>query len=134
MLEVLKGKYVGVLQGFIQEVYVNDCWCSQGVDVVVYQNQDLIYLDFVVGCLDVVLQDEVVVSEGFLKQFVGKDFVFVGLFVKDKKYFGDGIGIGLCKDDVELKVVFDKVLGEMCKDGIYDKMVKKYFDFNVYGD
>ncbi|MBA1119836.1 histidine ABC transporter substrate-binding protein HisJ, partial [Escherichia coli] len=27
-----------------------------------------------------------------------------------------------------------KALGEMRKDGTYDKMAKKYFDFNVYGD
>lgn len=55
MLDLLKGKYVGVLQGLIQEVYVNEIWCSKGVDVVVYVNQDLVYFDLVVGCLDVVL-------------------------------------------------------------------------------
>ena len=65
---------------------------------------------------------------------IGKDFAFAGPSVKDKKYFGDGTGIGLRKDDAELKAAFDKALGEMRKDGTYDKMAKKYFDFNVYGD
>nr|6XKS_A Chain A, Histidine ABC transporter substrate-binding protein HisJ [Salmonella enterica subsp. enterica serovar Typhimurium]6XKS_B Chain B, Histidine ABC transporter substrate-binding protein HisJ [Salmonella enterica subsp. enterica serovar Typhimurium]6XKS_C Chain C, Histidine ABC transporter substrate-binding protein HisJ [Salmonella enterica subsp. enterica serovar Typhimurium] len=54
--------------------------------------------------------------------------------VKDKKYFGDGTGVGLRKDDTELKAAFDKALTELRQDGTYDKMAKKYFDFNVYGD
>ncbi|STV56893.1 lysine/arginine/ornithine ABC transporter substrate-binding periplasmic protein [Klebsiella pneumoniae] len=46
------------------------------------------------GRLDAALQDEVAASEGFLKQPAGKDFAFAGPSVKDKKYFGDGTGIG----------------------------------------
>ena len=53
---------------------------------------------------------------------------------KDKKYFGDGTGVGLRKDDAELTAAFNKALGELRQDGTYDKMAKKYFDFNVYGD
>ena len=41
----LKGKHVGVLQGSTQETYANENWRSKGVDVVAYQNQDLIYSD-----------------------------------------------------------------------------------------
>ena len=118
-LESLKGKHVGVLQGSTQEAY---------------QNQDLIYSDLAAGRLDAALQDEVAASEGFLKQPAGKDFAFAGPSVKDKKFFGDGTGIGLRKDDSELKAAFDKALADMRKDGTYDKMAKKYFDFNVYGD
>ena len=73
-------------------------------------------------------------SEGFLKQPAGKDFAFAGSSVKDKKYFGDGTGVGLRKDDAELTAAFNKALGELRQDGTYDKMAKKYFDFNVYGD
>ncbi|MRF92799.1 histidine ABC transporter substrate-binding protein HisJ, partial [Klebsiella quasipneumoniae] len=29
---------------------------------------------------------------------------------------------------------FNKALNELRQDGTYDKMAKKYFDFNVYGD
>jgi lysine/arginine/ornithine transport system substrate-binding protein len=104
------------------------------VDVVAYQNQDLIYSDLAAGRLDAALQDEVAASEGFLKQPAGKDFAFAGPSVKDKKFFGDGTGIGLRKTDGELKAAFDKALAEMRKDGTYDKMAKKYFNFNVYGD
>ena len=73
-------------------------------------------------------------SEGFLKQPAGKEFAFAGASVKDKKFFGDGTGVGLRKDDTELKAAFDKALKELRADGTYDKMAKKYFDFNVYGD
>ena len=130
----LKGKHVGVLQGSTQEAYANDNWRSKGVDVVPYQNQDLIYADLTAGRLDAAFQDEVAASEGFLKQPVGKEYAFAGPSVKDKKYFGDGTGVGLRKDDTELKAAFDKAFDSLRKDGTYDKMAKKYFDFNVYGD
>ncbi|WP_297202633.1 lysine/arginine/ornithine ABC transporter substrate-binding protein ArgT [uncultured Pluralibacter sp.] len=130
----LKGKHVGVLQGSTQEAYANDNWRSKGVDVIPYQNQDLIYSDLTAGRLDAALQDEVAASEGFLKQPAGKAFAFAGPSVKDKKYFGDGTAVGMRKDDAELKAAFDKAFAELRKDGTYDKMAKKYFDFNVYGD
>lgn len=133
-LDSLKGKHVGVLQGSTQEAYANAEWRPKGIDVVAYANQDLIYSDLSAGRLDAAFQDEVAASEGFLKQPAGKDFAFAGPSVKDKKYFGDGTGIGLRKDDTELKAAFDKALAEMRKDGTYDKFAKKYFDFNVYGE
>ena len=114
--------------------YANDNWRNKGIDVVAYQNQDLIYSDLAAGRLDAAFQDEVAASEGFLKQPAGKEFAFAGPAVKDKKYFGEGTGIGLRQSDTELKAAFDKAFDELRKDGTYDKLAKKYFDFNVYGD
>ena len=133
-LASLKGKHVGVLQGSTQEAYANGEWRVNGVDVIPYANQDLIYADLVAGRLDAALQDEVAGSEGFLKQPAGKDFAFAGPAVKDKHYFGDGTGIGLRKNDTELKAALDKALAEMRADGTYDKLASKYFNFNVYGN
>ncbi|AFJ46339.1 lysine/arginine/ornithine ABC transporter substrate-binding protein ArgT [Shimwellia blattae] len=133
-LASLKGKHVGVLQGSTQEAYANEKWRAEGVDVVAYQNQDLIYSDLSAGRLDAALQDEVAASEGFLKQPAGKDFAFAGPSVKDKKYFGDGTGVGLRKEDAELVSAFNNALDTLRKDGTYDKMAQKYFNFNVYGD
>lgn len=133
-IESLKGKRVGVLQGTTQETFGNEHWAPKGIEIVSYQGQDNIYSDLTAGRIDAAFQDEVAASEGFLKQPAGKDYAFAGPSVKDKKYFGDGTGIGLRKDDAELKAAFDKALGELRKDGTYDKMASKYFNFNVYGD
>jgi histidine transport system substrate-binding protein len=42
--------------------------------------------------------------------------------------------MGLRKDDGDLKAALNKAFDSMRKDGTYDKLAKKYFDFNVYGD
>ncbi|MBG6246506.1 histidine ABC transporter substrate-binding protein HisJ [Candidatus Symbiopectobacterium sp. 'North America'] len=112
-LESLRGKRVGVLQASTQEANAN--WQPKGIDVVAYQNQDLIYADLTAGRIDAAFQDEVAGSEGFLKLPAGKDYVFAGPAVKDDKFFGVGTGMGLRKD------------------GTYDTFAKKYFDFDVYG-
>lgn len=130
----LKGKQVGVLQGSTQEAFANNEWRPKGVNVVAYANQDLIYADLDAGRLDAALQDEVAASEGFLKQPAGKAFAFAGPSVKNEQYFGVGTAIGLRKDTPQLKESFNKALAEMRKDGTYDKLAKKYFDFNVYGN
>ena len=133
-LEAMKGKQIGVLQGSTQEAYANENWRSKGIDVIAYQNQDLIYSDLAAGRLDAAFQDETAASEGFLKQPAGKDFAFAGPAVKDVKFFGDGTGTGLRQDDVDLKDALNKALAELREDGTYDKMAKQYFDFNVYGE
>ena len=72
-------------RGSTQEGYANANWREKGVDVVAYQNQDLIYSDLAAGRLDAAFQDEVAASEGFLKQPAGKkDFAFAGPSVKTK--------------------------------------------------
>lgn len=48
-------------------MFGNEYWVLKGIEIVLYQGQDNIYFDLIVGCIDVVFQDEVVVSEGFYK-------------------------------------------------------------------
>lgn len=129
----LKGKTIGLLQGTTQETYANQYWRTKGVTVTPYANQDLVYQDLTAGRIDAAFQDEVAASEGFLKQPVGKDYAFAGPAVKDEKIFGVGTGIGLPKESTELKAAIDKAFDDMRKDGTYDKLAKKYFNFDVYG-
>ena len=132
-LESLKGKRVGVLQGTTQETYGNEHWAPKGIEIVSYQGQENIYADLTAGRIDAAFQDEVAASEGFLKQPVGKDYKFGGPSIKDEKLFGVGTGMGLRKEDNELREALNKAFAEMRADGTYDKLAKKYFDFNVYG-
>lgn len=133
-LSTLKGKRVGVLQGTVQETYGNEHWAAKGVEIVSYQGQDNIYADLTAGRIDAAFQDEVAASEGFLKQPVGKDYEFGGPSIKDEKLFGVGTGMGVRKEDNALREALNKAFAEMRADGTYDKLAKKYFDFNVYGD
>lgn len=133
-LESLKGKRVGVLQGTTQETYGNEHWAPKGIEIVSYQGQENIYADLTAGRIDAAFQDEVAASEGFLKTPVGKDYKFGGPSIKDVKLFGVGTGMGLRKEDNELREALNKAFAEMRADGTYDKLAKKYFDFNVYGE
>ncbi|QCP54041.1 ABC transporter substrate-binding protein [Trinickia violacea] len=131
--ESLKGKSVGVEQGTIQETYAKAHWESAGVKVVPYQNQDQVYADLLSGRLDGALQDAVQADIGFLKTPRGAGFAFAGGDLDDPKTLGNGAGIGLRKEDTDLKAKIDKAIADMIKDGTYKKIEKKYFDFDVYG-
>ncbi len=132
-VDSLKGKTIGLLQGTTQETYANQEWRPKGVTITPYANQDQVYQDLTAGRIDAAFQDEVAASEGFLKQPAGKNFAFAGPAVKDEKIFGVGTGIGMRKDETDLKAAIDKAFESMRKDGTYDKLAKKYFDFDVYG-
>ncbi|RQR61861.1 ABC transporter substrate-binding protein [Burkholderia sp. Bp9002] len=129
----VKGHRIGVEQGTIQETYAKTYWAPAGATVVPYQNQDQVYADLIAGRLDGALQDAVQADIGFLKTARGKDFQFAGGDIDDPKTLGNGAGIGLRKEDADLKAKIDKAIGDMRKDGTYDKIAKKYFDFDVYG-
>ncbi|MGU7783562.1 ABC transporter substrate-binding protein [Burkholderia sp. PU8-34] len=129
----VKGKRIGVEQGTIQETYAKAHWAPAGATVVPYQNQDQVYADLIAGRLDGALQDAVQADIGFLKTPRGAGFQFVGGDIDDPKTLGNGAGIGLRKEDTDLKAKIDKAIGDMRKDGTYDKIAKKYFDFDVYG-
>ncbi|RQS68390.1 ABC transporter substrate-binding protein [Burkholderia sp. Bp8963] len=129
----VKGKRIGVEQGTIQETYAKVHWAPAGATVVPYQNQDQVYADLIAGRLDGALQDAVQADIGFLKTPRGAGFQFAGGDIDDPKTLGNGAGIGLRKEDTDLKAKIDKAIGDMRKDGTYDKIAKKYFDFDVYG-
>lgn len=129
----LKGKRVGVFQGTTAETYAKQVWLKKGVDVVTYQNQDIVYADLVNGRLDAAFQDAVAADDGFLKRPVGKNFHFSGPEINDPQYFGVGAGIGVRKADTELLAKINKALAAMHNDGTYQKIAKKYFNFDIYG-
>lgn len=131
--ESLNGKRVGVEQGTIQERYAKVHWAPKGVEVVPYQNQDQVYADLLAGRLNAALQDTVQADIGFLKTPRGKGYAFVGPNLQDERILGTGAGIGLRKEDTDLKARIDKAISDMLKDGTYKKIEQKYFDFDVYG-
>ncbi|MFM0164134.1 ABC transporter substrate-binding protein [Paraburkholderia sediminicola] len=131
--ESLAGKTIGVEQGTIQETYAKTHWEPKGARIVPYQNQDQVYTDLLSGRLDGALQDAVQADIGFLNTPRGAGFQFAGKDIVDAKILGNGAGIGMRKDDVDLKEKIDKAIADIIKDGTYKAIEKKYFVFDVYG-
>ena len=131
-VESLAGKRVGVAQGSTQEAYVKAAWVPHGVTMVSYTNQDLVYPDLISGRIDASLTDAAVADIGFLQTPQNTGFAFVGGTVKDDKLLGEGIAIGLRKDDLELIQAINGALAEMHSNGTYQKIAQKYFSFDIY--
>src|SRR3546814_10420639 len=98
-----------------------------------YGTQDEAYLDMVAGRLDLLLADSVALKGGFLDTEQGKDYEFVGPDFSDPKYFGDGAGIALRKDDDDLREKLNAAIDAIRANGVYKTIQDKYFDFDVYG-
>jgi arginine/ornithine transport system substrate-binding protein len=129
----LKGKKIGVLKGSTQEKYAMGELKPAGVEVIPYEAQDQVYLDIKAGRLDGTVADKVEVNGGFLRKDEGKGYAFVGPELREQKYFGDGIGVALRKGQTELKNQLNGAIKAIRSNGTYDKIAKKYFDFDVYG-
>ena len=130
----LKGKSIGVLKGSTQEKWAMGELKPAGVNVVPYEAQDQVYLDINAGRLDGTVADKVEVHGGFLRKPEGKDYGYVGPDQYDTKYYGDGIGIPARKGQKELIGQINAAIKTIRANGTYDKIAKKYFDFDPYGN
>jgi lysine/arginine/ornithine transport system substrate-binding protein len=127
----LRGKRIGVQSGTQFETYAQKNWQAAGTEVVAYQSQEGVFDDLISGRLDAALLGSVEADNGFLKTPKGRGFGFVGGPLE----MGDhGTGIGMRKEDVALKDSIDRAINGMRSDGTYQKIARKYFDFDVYGN
>ncbi len=131
--EAIKGKTVGVQRATIHDRYLTD---NYGKDVTVkrYGTQDEAYLDLTAGRVDMLLADSVALSDGFLMKPEGKEYQFIGPDLADPKWFGDGAGIAVRKQDTGLIKKLNMAIDKIRANGTYKKVQDKYFDFNVYGE
>ena len=130
-IATLRGKNIGVAQGTIQETYAQTYWAPKGVSVVSYPNQMEIYPDLVAGRLDGTLANAVSADQGFLNTAEGKKYV-KKVTLTDKAVLGNGVGIGLRKDDVANLKLINAALAELHRNGTYDRLAQKYFKYKVY--
>jgi arginine/ornithine transport system substrate-binding protein len=131
--QATKGKKIGVQRATIHDNFITDKG-GEGVSIKRYGTQDEAYLDLIAGRVDMLLADSIALDEGFLKRPEGKAFQFIGPDLTEVKYFGEGAGIAIRKQDKDLVEMFNKAIKQIRADGTYKKIQDKYFDFNVYGE
>ncbi len=129
--EGMAGKTVGVQRGTIHHDFMEKEYPD--ADLKLYATQDEAYLDLTSGRLDAVMADSVAVDDGFLKTTAGEGYAFFGEPHADPAIHGNGAGIGVRKEDTELREKLNAAIEAIRADGTYEGIASKYFDFDVYG-
>ena len=129
--EGLAGKTVGVQRGTIHQDYMEAVYPD--TELRLYGTQDEAYLDLVAGRVDAILADAVAISDGFLATEQGQGFAFFGGEHTDPEYFGEGAGVGVRKEDTELRDAFSAAIRAIREKSIYKEINDQYFEVDIYG-
>jgi polar amino acid transport system substrate-binding protein/arginine/ornithine transport system substrate-binding protein len=129
--EGLAGKVVGVQRGTIHQAFMEGEFPDTTLQL--YGTQDEMTLDLTSGRIDAAMADSVALDLGFLKTPGGAGYAFFGESYSIPKYHGEGAGIGVRKEDTELRDKLSAAILAIRADGEYQAIEKKYFDFDIYG-
>jgi polar amino acid transport system substrate-binding protein len=131
--EGLKGKVLGTQSSTTHASFLEEVYKPAGAEVKLYATQDEANADLAAGRLDAVEADKTVLSEWLKKpegaccelkaDVDGKKYV---------KYFGEGAGIAIRKEDQDLVEMFNKAIAEIVADGTYKTINDKYFPYSIY--
>ncbi|KLV09270.1 nickel transporter [Photobacterium aquae] len=130
--EGLKGVKVGVLRASTHDRYLSDNFGDSMV-VTRYGSFDEAFLDLKAERIAMVLGDAATLEDGLLNRPWGRDFAFTGPTLTDPKWFGEGFGIAVRKQDSELKNNLDRAIASLREKGIYQQIASRYFAYDVYG-
>jgi len=127
--QALAGKTIGVENGspeqaFLEEVYKNS-------EIKRYGSLEEAILDLAEERIDTAIGDKDAVVDFLKNRREGKCCRLIADAPRDPAYFGEGIGIGVRKEDRALRAAFDKAIDEAIADGTFAKIRAKYFEFAV---
>jgi octopine/nopaline transport system substrate-binding protein len=125
---VLKGKTVGVQGSTIHSNFA-DKYLKGTAEVREYKTTEAHDLDLAAGRIDAVLADATSII-GTLEKPEFKDYVLVGPSITGGM-LGAGVGVGLRKDDTELKKAFGDAIQAAVKDGTVQKLSMKWFKIDT---
>jgi arginine/ornithine transport system substrate-binding protein len=128
------GHTIGVLRGSTDENYARDVLQPQGVKVIAYTSQQEAFLDAANTRLDGVLGPQIEVDYGFIKRPEGKGFAPVGQPIVAPEYYGPGVGMAVRKADTKQLEDMNRAIETIHSNGLYQKINKKHFEFDIWGE
>ncbi|NOH80465.1 ABC transporter substrate-binding protein [Vibrio sp. RE86] len=128
----LAGQKIAVQRATTHDKYLTDNYGDK-VDIVRYGSFDEAYLDLANGRVAAVLGDASALEEGVLNKAGGEAYEFVGPSLTDPKWFGEGFGIAVRKQDKDLTKKLDAAILSLRDKGVYQEIASKYFNYDVYG-
>jgi len=125
---LLKGKTVGVQGSTIHSNFA-DKYLKGTAEVREYKSTEAHDLDLAAGRIDAVLADATAII-GTLEKPEFKDYALVGPSITGGM-LGAGVGVGLRKDDKDLKKAFEDAIQAAIKDGTVQKLSMKWFKIDT---
>ena len=124
----LTGKVIGTTEGSQHAAYLHAHY--KEADIRLYGKLEDANLDLMTGRVELVLGDKLALSR-FVKSREGACCRFIGDAPVDAAFYGEGVGVGLRKEDRDLKTMFDRAIDRVMADGTYERIRAKYFDFST---
>lgn len=125
--ESFAGKTIGAQGGTTQSIYAEDVLAKAGAEVKLYVSNDEANADLKTGRLDAMISDKFPVVD-WLKTDDGS----CCHILEDVPGTQTETGIALKKGNADLQAQFNAAIDGIRKNGTYDKIMKNYFDFDIY--
>ncbi len=125
----LADKSIGVVSGGAHQAYVEDLYKRSEIHA--YATLDEAILDLAEGRLDAVIGDKDALADFLKTRREAQCCAIAADAPRDPAYFGEGVGIGLRKEDKALKDMFEKALAESIASGSFSRIRAKYFDYEI---
>ncbi len=127
----LAGHSIGVQSSTTHATYAEQVYKDS--ETRYYKTADDYKLDLDSGRLDAAMDDIVVLSD-WLDSPDGACCKLLGQIKLVPEIHGIGTGIGLRKEDTDLKEMFNKAIAAIRANGTYKQINDKYFKFDAYGE
>jgi octopine/nopaline transport system substrate-binding protein len=125
---LLKGKTIGVQVSTTHPVFAEK-YLKGTAEIREYKTTEAHDLDLLAGRIDAVLADATAII-GTLDKPEFKDYTLVGPAITGDIQ-GDGVGIGLRKEDAELKQKLNEAIRAATQDGTIQKLSMKWFKIDI---
>ena len=123
--EALKGQRVGVRRGTTFDDYLTSTYQDQ-FRLVRYGTTDEALVDLVLGRLDLMLGDQILLDQGFLRQDQGRGFAFVGEPPTNPDWLGEGVGVAVRPDALDLRARLDAAVIDLMQNGVMARLAHRW--------
>ncbi len=128
--EGLDGKRIGVAKGTAHEAYLRTFFRDSSLKV--YETPELARDALVTGAVDLLFDDGIGLAFWINGTASKACCEFRGGPFAEPKFFGDGVGIAVNRDDVQLKGMINTALKRLRQSGRYEELLLRYFPQRVF--
>jgi polar amino acid transport system substrate-binding protein len=126
----LEGKKIAVAKGTAHEAYLRAFFRDSSIQV--FETVELARDALVVGQVEYLFDDGISLAFWLNGTASKACCEFKGGPFAEPKYFGDGIGIAIKREDAQLKALINGALKRMRESGRYEELLLRYFPSRVF--